>query len=118
MKKNLDSHSTKWLARKNGKSVYIPIASRFSFPDQHLKKAYWWACKRYTSYHNICIRQHQFDADDYYRPDSLSLATIPKRDKLFRMLRELEYEATRRGIDLPTPDIRLIHNDKKVYQTV
>lgn len=84
-----------WLAKINGVSTKIPICK---MEDTHLQKAYWWACKRYTIYHNETCKE------DYKNDET--------RHILYYKLREMELVANSKNLKLPTPPIELINRDK------
>lgn len=69
--------------------------------DNHIVSCYWWACKRYTKYHNEYVHA-KFENSSAYQ-------------NLYTKLRELELEACKRGLKLNIPDINLIKRDIKFY---
>jgi len=87
-----------WLANINGVSTKIPI---YKMENTHLQKAYWWACKRYTIYHNETCKE------DYKNDET--------RHILYYKLREMELVANSRDIKLTVPPIQLIKNDRNTY---
>ena len=84
--------------RETNDSAVYPLSE---MSDRHIIGAYHWACKRYTKYHNEAVKGFTSNQNSY--------------TKLYYKLRELELEACKRGIDLITPDIKLIHRDRKFY---
>jgi len=89
-----------WIAHNkqtNGNDViYVS-----NMEDRHLIHAYHWACKRYTKYHNEVVHEKYDNLNGY--------------QKLYYKLRELELEACKRNCELVTPQIQLIHRDRKFY---
>ena len=87
-----------WLSKCNGKVVTTPIEQ---LTIVHIKKAYWWGCKRYTKYHNEIINDNNINFNKYMT--------------LYSKLREMESIAIKRNITLNTPPIALIRRDRKYY---